>query len=228
MVNTEELIVLYAISRGGSTATGNWLLAQHIDFDEKDETGEEFLCIQTLPHERYATSTFNSKLHGQNLKRLVVIYEQGPHFGQLASQLIERFIKYKELKTAISLRDARNWLASCIKSNYVGEHLVHDWKELAKKYIAGEHVNIFYDKWFSDIEYRKGKCQELGLDFTDFNLRIRHSRSGFSHGREGDAQKLDVLNRYQEVQQEKFYKEQYNNLREYNEKILAKENWKHD
>jgi hypothetical protein len=79
------------------------------------------------------------------------------------------------------------------------------WDEFYGHYIEqrpNTHFIIF-DKWFSDIEYRKKISSDLGLEFSDLNInKVANAGGGSSFTQEkfdGKAQEMNVLNRYKEM-----------------------------
>jgi len=63
-----------------------------------------------------------------------------------------------------------------------------------------DKVVVLYDKWFSDVDYRKSISARLGLEHTDKLLnKIWRIGSTFATSKsefQGKAQNMDVLNRY--------------------------------
>ena len=79
------------------------------------------------------------------------------------------------------------------------------WSEYYEHYI-NQNPDIYFmifDKWFIDIEYRKKISSDLGLEFTDINKKkvaIAGDGSSFDKMKfDGEAQKMDVLNRYNQM-----------------------------
>jgi hypothetical protein len=84
------------------------------------------------------------------------------------------------------------------------------WIEFYKHYIEKTKPNthyIIFDKWFIDIEYRKKISTDLGIEFSDINLNhVSGIGGGSSFDKvnfNGNAQKMNVLKRYEEMASDK-------------------------
>lgn len=240
-----ELIMVYGICKGGSSAVSSWLLGQHRDLEGYDISQEEvpgyhltdkFVQIKTIPNIYISypdhPDIFDKSKYekGHIFERMVFCYEQGDYFTQENIDFVHTFVKPKITKNVVTIRDGRNWLASSIKSNHYGTHLIRSWKQLAEEYLGitnhlDDKVCILFDKWFADVDYRKDICNQLDIDFTDINYGKMHSDSAFegkfTDGAMRDkAQELGVLERYKEFSTDQKYGQSYNQIWELNEKIL--------
>jgi hypothetical protein len=113
--------------------------------------------------------------------------------------------------TVVIVRDWKNYIASHIKHSEDKEASpgppVQDrvkpivFKEYARYFIdESPYYPILFDSWFSNKEYRIKICEDLGLHFTDFG---KQGVADFGRGSsfdlrkfDGQAEKMDVLNRY--------------------------------
>jgi hypothetical protein len=69
---------------------------------------------------------------------------------------------------------------------------------------------IYYDSWFTNKTYREKIAVELGIPFSDEGLnRVDHGDGSSFDGVKynGDAQKMDTLNRYKQYESHPLYKE---------------------
>jgi hypothetical protein len=112
-------------------------------------------------------------------------------------------------------RDPLNWICSSIKNGgHTNVNLDNEWtdevgnkmrnriaayKDLMIISKVQEVIDINYNDWFSDEEYRKELSDRLGLDSHDKGLNKLSNWGGgssFSQKKVTDGRKLDVLNRW--------------------------------
>lgn len=124
------------------------------------------------------------------------------------------------------LRDPFNLFASRLKQNFVetkaeATSMVEMWLEYAKEfvgessYLQPDRVCINYNRWFTDVSYRQGLADQLGLVFSDAGLKhVPHlgggsSFSGTRHS--GQACSLDVINRWQHFADDPAFRQLFQN-----------------
>jgi len=124
------------------------------------------------------------------------------------------------------LRDPFNTFASKLKRGKLDHYsltkpeekakLISLWKSYAKEYLGITHYLrhdksiINYNRWFSDVDYRKNLAQKLGLKFTDknFNKISRVGGGDAFNGLkfDGQAHKMKVLERWKHFTDHKLYR----------------------
>jgi len=72
-------------------------------------------------------------------------------------------------------------------------------------------IDINFNQWFSNKEYRSYICQKLNIDKDDIGLNevpnYRHGSSFEKLSYNGNAQKMKVLERYKQVKNKRKYVE---------------------
>jgi len=136
------------------------------------------------------------------------------------------------------LRDPFNLVASRIKSGKIpvkveSKTMIDLWIEYAKEFLhETQHLNqkkicLNYNDWFSDVDYRQQIACQLKLDFSDAGMDdVSDYGGGSSFDRtklQGQAKKMDVLNRWKHFSDDPSYRKLLDNeeLREYSERIFG-------
>jgi hypothetical protein len=135
----------------------------------------------------------------------------------LINKLKRKNVQYKELK-AISpetffifvLRSPWNHISSGYfwrKPNHVinnSEYFSSMWINYSEEFLGitnhvpKNFVPVIYDRWFTDVEYRKEICDKIGVEFNDSQLNtVAHFGGGSTFRRGGSGQSLGVLNRWE-------------------------------
>jgi hypothetical protein len=109
-----------------------------------------------------------------------------------------------------------NWAKECLNETNV---------------IPEKKVVIQYDKWFTDVEYRKIISEKLGLEFSDRGLnnvmrvgRRKRYGSSFNHMEyKGDAQKMKTLDRWKDFEDNPVFQKKMQNeeLRELSTRLFG-------
>ena len=96
------------------------------------------------------------------------------------------------------------------------DNVVGLWKDVAKEYLEGKspthrtRVNINYNQWFSDEEYRKDLATQMGLTYKAGQLEKVPEHGGGSsfeaQDKDGTGSKLKVLERWKNVANEQEYR----------------------
>jgi hypothetical protein len=95
------------------------------------------------------------------------------------------------------------------KLSWYRKDVIYRWKEYARECLGetgfvNNKIFIDYNSWFSNKEYRKKIAKSFGFSFTDRKLNfIPHNGGGSSFDlreKDGDAQKMDVLNRWKKLE----------------------------
>ena len=210
----EKEILVFGLKRSGMHAIINWIMGHYenkddyffqndtdLSFYDRGKTGRishigkkltpgipkcyinltEHLSIKELP----------GRLHQFNEIK-------NTHVAKMFSKMV---FSQKEFRI-LCIRDPKNNYAS-LKSSGTGrekkESFVENWMEYAHTALpTKDMIVVIYDKWFTNIEYRKNISKQLELKFSDKNLnsifRSGSSFNGFDF--DGRAQQMDVLNRW--------------------------------
>ena len=136
----------------------------------------------------------------------------------------KNFDSFKQLESRqkiLIVRSAQNFVASCLQRKInppdpdatdVGDNIAERmnlWKQHSQEALNenSEYYVILFDLWFSDENYRKKICSDLGLLFTDNGLNtVTKFGSGSSFNRQefdNKAQKMSVLNRWMQYPDQK-------------------------
>ncbi|NET62178.1 MAG: hypothetical protein F6K47_40545 [Symploca sp. SIO2E6] len=136
------------------------------------------------------------------------------------------------------LRDPFNLVASRIKSDKMpvkneGKTVIDLWIEYAKEflnetqYLTNQKICLNYNRWFGDVDYRQQLAGQLKLDFSDAGIDdVSNYGGGSSFDRrelQGQAKKMDVLNRWKYFSDDPSYRKLLDNeeLRDYSERIFG-------
>ena len=131
---------------------------------------------------------------------------------------------YDKYKDIFILRDPYNLFASrakhydkgvahrsdlCVHKRVDFDKLVILWKDTALRLLSpgqGE-TGIFYDKWFSSVDYRRTLCESLGVEFNDKGKDLVSGWGGGSSFNEKatPASRMKVLERKKGYEGYEFY-----------------------
>ena len=191
--------IVFGIRRGGNHAIAQWLIPQIAG-------GVKY--YHAVSPERKENNRFTT--YGESGNTYVGLENvRVSEFSENKEELLDG-IELGEVKTIMILRNPWNQMASHIqwrpesspdRRNYVIE-LISDFQD---DYLTGiKDIDfIIYDKWFQDINYRKQISEKLGLEFSDEGLQTVVSIGGGSSfdgiKYNGNAQEMDVLSRYKQV-----------------------------
>ena len=239
-------LITYSLQRSGHNAIIKWLLYQNENVDKFREWTE---WNSSIPEEcffvRYGSYTgFHIAKPdmgniGLNLDFCQPIKKARSLIDTLDGDLIiqnhadlrlPKTVEQNETVVVI-LRDWRNYIASHMKHtsslsvfNRVKTDIFKEYaNELLKQSIF---YPILFDAWFASKNYRIKICQDLGLYFTDIG---KQSVPPFGKGSsfdelrfDGEAEKMDVLNRYKVFEESPDYQKFMDDTEavELNNKIL--------
>jgi len=209
-----ENILLVGTKRSGHHAILRWVAEQmdetvihHNDVDPKKLLNGEIVYFGGIKKTIY---------NGNKSVRTIYSFEDAK------MEDIEEIEKQLSSTTIIVIRDIKNTLASLIKST-PQKHIVkrlktstEAWYQYAYDYICGKfsnRIHILYDLWFKNECYRHLLCSVLNIKFTDAGLNIvskNANGSSFDHMKyQGNAQGMDVLNRWKAYNNNRYFKEFY-------------------
>lgn len=232
-VKYDKLYVIFAVKRSGHHGIANWMCQQSSDgvlyWDFCDVRKNDIFVVN-----KKRLKVYNNG--GEERVKFVSFEGFGSEGINILSLSDVKRYNFKELKTVkeasqvyyvIINRDPYNFIASCLNrcrinpskrcSTYDGVRgLIDGWKELLKESLGETSVlkgyntyDINFNKWFSDIRYRKHLCEYLDMSFTDDGLNdvlLNGGGSSFDKLKfNGQAQQMNVLERYKEWENDKLF-----------------------
>lgn len=243
VVNHKEIRIV-GLRRTGNHAIINWIRKQHcgevwhLNSVRAGENPYRYL------YSHYPRESLRNEALGNFVTKDCLLYNYEDHDLDLVVN--SKFEKKHDLYIGksstrydlIILRDPFNLMASRIKNNYLNVRNPNGnptqlWIEYAREflgetnYLQNNKICCNYNRWFSDIEYRKEFASKLGLEFTDRGInQVKTEGGGSSFDGEkfdGKATQMDVINRYKLFQDNPIYQQLVNNeeLREYSRKIFG-------
>ena len=252
IINQKE-IRFVGLRRTGNHAVINWIAqqepgkVQHLNnlipaenpFRYKYEHLRDYYPDHGKQAERYRQEAI-----GNFVKKDCLIYSyEDFSLPQIASKSFERKHDIYLGKTGkrydiLLLRDPFNLIASRLKSEMMGvraksQNVVELWIDYAKEFLGETNylklnkVCVNYNRWAGDQDYRREIAEQLELEFSDRGLyEVRKLGGGSSFDGvkfDGDARKMDVLNRWKKFKDDPAYRQLVNNgeLIAYSEKIFG-------
>lgn len=209
-----KTILVIGTKRSGHHAIIGWLARQMPEtVVHHNDVDAEKLSVGRIA---YFGGIKETIYNGNHLNKAIYSFED------ISLNKIEEIEQRFETTTIVVLRDIRNTLASLIKSTplkHIRKRLeasTKAWHEYAYDFISGQYTNrkyILYDKWFENEHYRYTLCSDFNITFTDAGLNIvskNANGSSFDHMRyQGNAQGMDVLNRWKAYNNNRYFKEFY-------------------
>lgn len=175
------IFLIFSMKRSGQHAIINWMMAQ---------------------------SKGSRHFNNCKIKNKVIVTKRGKRVKGGDYLTICNFedrpivMPFKYVKYIVILRDPFNLVASRLRSTHpkMGTKLRVPWKQHVKKALMNKRIiDINYNEWFKDVDYRHQLADRLGLSFTDAGLNKVPKIGGSSfdrHKYDGKAQQMDVLNRW--------------------------------
>ncbi|NET27750.1 hypothetical protein [Okeania sp. SIO1I7] len=166
---------------------------------------------------------------GKSALRYDVLILRDP-FNLFASRLKHRLnIENRENSLEISSVYGNNFLLVRSLHQTLGDLWVNYAKEYLGEtnYLGHNKICINYNQWFTDVDYRKQIADKLQMKFSDEGI---NQVSGVGRGSsfegvnfDGNANSMDVLNRWQKVSNNPRYHELFSNqeIFKYSEKIFG-------
>lgn len=238
---------IYAMMRSGQHAIMNWIYKQIKDsiilansitgiiWQEEAKNYIDFLIKHGKP--KYDSMNYtNIPVIGKNImngKFNYLIYniedEERPLLNFKEKNLHQRLgIGTGKIINILILRDVFNLFASRLKMPFKpkrmenNEKVAENWLIHAKEFITSNlltnTIKINYNKWFTNLEYRKNLSLSLNLNFTDEGLKeVPNYGNGSSFdclSYNNKAQEMKVNKRFEEFLNKKEY------LRLFNKEVL--------
>lgn len=243
IVNHKEIRVV-GLKRSGNHAIINWIRKAHYG---------EVWHLNNIPTERnpyrflyehYPKEKLRLEATGNFVKKDCLIYSYEDYeIDKITSQRFESKHDIYLGKSAtrydvLILRDPFNMIASRIQKDMMkvrnrSKTIVEIWISYAqeylheKQYMKHNKVVINYNKWFTDINYRKQIALELNFEFDDRGINEVMEEGGGSSfdglNFKGKAVEMNVLKRWEEFVDNPLFCNLLNNeeLIEYSEKIFG-------
>lgn len=147
-----------------------------------------------VPYEEVLRGNYNTAVYSAEDKKF-----------DLCAEIMPKKIKCSNFTYVIVARDPYNFIASRLKNNsgpmkYRWPAQIEVWKDHIRTCLNNRNIiDINFNKWFLDVDYRKFISESLEIPFTDEGLNeIRTGKSSFDGRRfNGSAQEMEVLNRWQ-------------------------------
>lgn len=203
-INTKKLFLL-GTGRSGHHAIINWLCRQSIPslyFNNCAPGSETLLGIPYVyTHEKISTAS--RSLLVDNDYRLIIYNFSNQFFRELED---------KDMDMIIVVRDAYNFVAS--RKKRLPKNIkrgIDLWKDHVKTCLEKRTnvIDINYNKWFSDIDYRKQIANKLDITFTDAGINdIPDIMKGSSFDMmefNGRAQQMNILERWKHYKDDESY-----------------------
>ncbi|MEC4893037.1 MAG: hypothetical protein SAL07_12640 [Oscillatoria sp. PMC 1051.18] len=252
VINQTEIRIV-GLRRTGNHAIINWLREQatgvvwHLNnvapltnpFRYKCENLQDY-----FPQYEQAIARYRSQAKGDFVAKDWLLYSYEDYaLEQITKSQFERKHDLYLGKSAIRydlliLRDPFNLFASRLKNNYLTvstppKTLVEMWLDYAQEfvgetnYLTNHKICLNYNRWTIDVDYRQQIAEKLGLKFSDAGIDRVGSWGGGSsfEGQEfdGQATKMDILNRWKHFQADPKYLQLVNNrkLYDYSQRIFG-------
>ena len=198
-----------------------------------------------FPQHQWSINNYKKQARGDFISRDCLVYSYEDY--SLAQIFSDKFEKKHDLYLGkslkrydvIILRDPFNLFASRLKSNFLAVkdsklNLTELWLQYAKEfvgetnYLKHNKISINYNLWVKNIDYRRETANKLNIKFTDAGIKKVSSLGGGSSfekiSLDGQADKMDVENRWKYYLDDPYYKKLINNeeILEYSAKIFGK------
>lgn len=212
-----NLYIVFALGRSGHHAIINWLCKQSAPSLHFNNSRRWFIK-QSEPLGERSTAYYKDRTE-KGWKRYDYNYGQFNsivlNFEEVKAETIGRAMlkklpfKMGKVKHLVVVRDPYNLAASRLsfgekhpqakRFHEVTKKVGELWVQHLSKSDDPNFTIINYNKWFSDKAYRSGIAEKLGIKFTDAGINdvYLHQKSSFDDtSYDGQAQAMDVLNRY--------------------------------
>lgn len=250
VINQTEMRIV-GLKRSGNHAITNWIIKQKtgkvfyindvgVNENPYREKYESLLRLQ----EYRGRQRWEPEVQGNfRLKDCLIYSYEDYSLDRVTNPVFERkhdlyFGKSGERYDLLILRDPFNCLASRIKSNMLSvkdkkKTFIDLWLDYAKEYLGETQylkhnkIVINYNSWVDDLDYRRQIASQLKLEFSDAGFdEVKHQGGGSSFdGMQftGQANKMNVHNRWQQFTNDPLFKKLLNNeeLLDYSAKIFG-------
>jgi len=208
----QRLIFMWSLKRSGSHAMETWTRGLRPD-----------LCyLNNMSLKRPVDNKRKNQVPLDH-EVFMISFEDQPICAGPVAQDVDAIIaragltgQYKRLINLIAIRDPFNLFASRIKGRWSLDHAreyIPVWKTYAKEClgITNHLPNVLmwnYNKWFTDIEYRKKLASDLDLEFNDDGKEILgHWGSSFDKKKyKKNAGEMKVLERWKVYENDPEYR----------------------
>jgi hypothetical protein len=205
------------IKRSGNHAIINWLYKMIPDYVHINNLPHGLITEDNIVKHKKNTYDRNYIDKGwTDYKDNVIISLENAPLNVTVNKIMS--VCHVPYKIIVVVRNPKNTLASIWKVYENRKDILetHAWMWLAyAEELAKNTYNvIIYDKWFSDLKYRKLISARLGLVFDDsnFNNIFKHGVSSFDgYKYQNCASKMDVLHRAEYFKGDKYFNSIINN-----------------
>jgi len=238
-----QKFVTFSLKRSGQHAVINWLCSQIQDVAHFNHCNFErrhlYNWIPPINNRVIQYNGIDKTDSGiQSYSKMLKLLNEMSHYKNLLysfedidldNKILKKYILKNKPVVIIILRDPYNWLASTIKRKDCSHQQLLVKKNILIKYLAqatrlADHlgsptITINYNKWVTDIDYRKEICTTLDLSFSisadSSILEVPDFGGGSSfEGTTPIKEKHDnVFNRWQEYVSDPVYRELLNDPR---------------
>lgn len=219
------ITTISGIRRSGNHAIGLWLIG-HFESCEYIHNYGNVVMAKNIPKNKKnkpitGIKEFYYKVNGLMLELKTNSNHSDNHLittnnilygieNNTIDRIIEITNKVKAKQKILIIRDPINNLASLLKHK-ASLLSLSQFRTLWKSYANADSsfIKIIYDNWFSDSEYRRQLENILNLNKSDDGLeKIHYMGSGSSFDGQDfqhDAQKMNVLNRWEQYYDDELY-----------------------
>ena len=228
----QKLIKVIGLRRSGNHAIINWIIPQqsgvvrHLNNLSIRGNYYRELCDKLRDNHpelyRQKKSDLIKEAQGDfELKDCLICNYEDYNLDKITSQQIEKRHDFYFGKSAVKydlllLRDPFNTLASRLKApkdtaidlRVKNQVFINRWIAYAKEFLGetqflkNNKLVVNYNKWFTDVDYRKQIACQLNLEFSDRGInQVRGFGGGSSFDRcdfSGQAQNMKILERWKQ------------------------------
>ncbi len=210
------IFFVFGVKRNGNHAILNWLYKMIPDYVHLNNLPPELITKQNFV--THLTKTKTASKNNYIDKQWTQYSDKNNLIISVENAVLEQIVKTvtkicTDLKLKFTiivvLREPRNALASIWKVydknldilNFHQKMWISYAEELLAKKVCmyKDVVCVMYDKWFTDVDYRKAVAKKLDLKFEDSNYDkiFKHGVSSFDgYKYQNSASKMNVLNRF--------------------------------
>lgn len=186
-----DVFVTLSLKRSGQHAVINWLCSQLLDIAHFNHChfNRRYMHYWIKPINNRVVLYKNSKKLDSGIQNrenmhsfLANIHEYSRRLYsfedvEIEEMLLRKFLKKYKPTIILIVRDPYNWLASTLKRKDCNETQLNRKISIfikyleqvlhIKEYLPYPSITINYNKWATDIEYRKSICSALKIPFSE-------------------------------------------------------------
>jgi len=207
----KKILLCSSVARSGSHPVYSWIEKQ-FTYSDKNTFIKGVRYFNVIDEKRKLDIVFQN--YGENKDVKYFFKNIKTSFGTKNKTTKIPYFKERERIYVFVLRDPFNLFASRSYHVYSKKMTIEQtmnikevWKGHAKEILGDTNyyknkIPIIYNKWFTDIDYRKKISGKLGGMFSDESINVMHSAGGYSSFDrknkllKNSAQKLRTLERW--------------------------------